>query len=372
MRPRPAAAVTGGAEICAGSSTTIQAALTGTGPWTVVWSDGVTQSNVAASPATRSVSPAATTTFSVTSISDANCSGTASGSALVTVDPQPTATVSGTAQVCAGGATTIQAALTGTGPWTVVWSDGLTQSNVVASPATRSVSPAATTVYGVSWMNDAHCAGTASGSAVVTVTPRPTATVSGTAQVCAASRPPTIQAALTGSGPWTVVWSDGLTQSNVAASPATRSVSPAATTTYTVTSVNDASCSGTTSGSAVVTVNPKPTAAASGSAEICAGASTPLAGSGGVSCMWAPASGLSNPASCAPTASPAATTTYTLTVTDASGCASTNGPTVTVIVDSRPTATVSGTAQICAGSSTTIQAALTGAGHRGRSCGRTG
>ncbi len=439
VRALPTATVSGGGAICPGGSTTIQAALTGTGPWTVVWSDGVTQSNVAASPATRNVSPAATTTYTLTSVNDANCAGTDTGSATVTVrprptavaggtaeicagastplsgsggvscawapatglsnasscaptaspaatttytltvtdangcvsdnapavtvtvNPRPTASVSGTAAICAGSSTQIQAVLTGTGPWTLVWSDGLTQSNVAASPATRSVSPAATTIYGVSSISDAHCAGTASGSAVVTVAPRPTATVSGTAQVCAGGAT-TIQAVLTGTGPWTVVWSDGLTQSNVAASPATRSVSPAATTTYTVASVNDADCSGTAAGSAVVTVNPGPTGAASGSAEICAGASTPLSGSGGVSCIWAPASGLSNPASCAPTASPAATTTYTLTVTDASGCASTNGPTVTVVVDPRPTATVSGTAQICAGSSTTIQAALTGSG----------
>src|SRR5262249_10838902 len=132
-------------------------------------------------------------------------------------------------------------------------------------------------------------------------------------------------------------------------------------TTYSVTAVSDASCAGTASGSALVTVNLRPTAAAGGSAEICAGASTPLSGSGGVSCSWAPSTGLSNPSSCAPTASPLAPTTYTLTVTDANGCVSNNAPTVTVTVDPKPTAAVSGSAAICPGGATMIQAAMTGA-----------
>ncbi|HXH42113.1 MAG TPA: FG-GAP-like repeat-containing protein, partial [Thermoanaerobaculia bacterium] len=84
--PAPTAIVSGSTTICFGSSTSISAALTGSGPWSVTWSDGVTQSNVAASPATRVVSPANTTTYTVTAVSDSLCSnGSPSGSAVVTV-----------------------------------------------------------------------------------------------------------------------------------------------------------------------------------------------------------------------------------------------------------------------------------------------
>ena len=354
VRPLPTATVSGGATMCAGgASAVIQAALTGTGPWTVVWSDGVTQSGVGASPAIRSVSPSATTTYTVTSVSDASCSGTSSGSAVVTVNPRPTAAAGGSAEICAGASTP----LSGSGGVSCAWvpAAGLSNPNSCAPLA----SPAATTTYTLTVTDANGCVSNNAPSVTVTVDPKPTAAVSGTAAICPGGAA-LIQAALTGTAPWTVTWSDGATQSGVAASPATRTVSPGGTTTYTVVAVADAHCSGTSSGSAVVTVNPRPTAVAAGSAEICVGASTALSGSGGASCAWSPAAGLSNPNSCSPLASPASTTTYTLTVTDANGCVSINSPAVTVTVDPRPSAAVSGGGEICAGASVQIQAALTG------------
>src|SRR5204863_4573064 len=72
VNAKPTAIVSGGDAICPGDSATIQAALSGVAPWTIMWSDGVTQSGLTNSPATRLVSPAATTNYSVTSVSDAN------------------------------------------------------------------------------------------------------------------------------------------------------------------------------------------------------------------------------------------------------------------------------------------------------------
>jgi hypothetical protein len=91
--PLPTATVSGSATICNGGSTTVSADLTGTGPWNVTWSDGNQQIGIASSPATYSPSPSSTTTYTVTALTDANCTaqaGDLTGSAVVTVNPPPT------------------------------------------------------------------------------------------------------------------------------------------------------------------------------------------------------------------------------------------------------------------------------------------
>jgi probable HAF family extracellular repeat protein len=107
-----------------------------------------------------------------------------------------------------------------------------------------------------------------------------------------------------------------------------------------------------------------PFAVASGTTTICLGQETPLFGSGGTSCSWSPSTGLSNPASCNTIAAPVATTTYTLTVTSANGCVSTNAPTVTVTVSPMPVATLTPAtpANLCYGSSSETVSALIAGG----------
>jgi len=84
----PTATVSGSTTICLGSSATVSADLTGAGPWSVTWSDGFIQA-ASASPATRSVSPAVSTNYTVTALTDSTgCSaGSLSGNAALTVKP---------------------------------------------------------------------------------------------------------------------------------------------------------------------------------------------------------------------------------------------------------------------------------------------
>jgi polygalacturonase len=255
----PTANVSGGGTICSGDPANIQAALTGTQPWSVTWSDGFVQSGVMASPATRTISPTTTSNYTVTALSDSTgCPvGTLSGNALVTVNAHPGASVSGGGTICSGDSANIQAALTGTQPWTVTWSDGFVQSGLTTSPASRNVSPTISSNYTVTALSDATgcTSGALSGNAQVIVNAHPTATVSGGGTVCGGNSV-SVQADLTGSSPWTVTWSDGFVQSAVATSPATRNVTPPLSTNYTVTALADATgcAAGALSGNAVVTV----------------------------------------------------------------------------------------------------------------------
>ncbi len=264
----------------------------------------------------------------------------------------PTATLAGDATVCAGGAANLVTTLTGTQPWSVTWSDGVTSNNITSSPVIRTVNPSATTVYTVTSVSDAlNCAaGTFSGSATVTVNPLPSVAVN-SATVCAGGSA-VLTAATSASNP-SYLWSPG------GETTASITVSPTATTVYSVT-VTDGTTGCANSGSGTVTVNPLPSVAVN-SATVCAGGSALLTATTSASnpgYLWSP--GGETTASI--TVSPTTTTVYSVTVTDgATGCANSGSGTVTV--SDTPVVTTDTTNQTtCAGSVVTWSVAASGSG----------
>lgn len=85
----------------------------------------------------------------------------------------------------------------------------------------------------------------------------PTASISGSTTICAGSSA-TITISLTEESPWNFTYTDGSTSTTVTSqttSPYTLSVSPSSTKTYTLTSISNGCCTGTTNGAATITVN---------------------------------------------------------------------------------------------------------------------
>ena len=187
------------------------------------------------------------------------CGTATSTAATLTVNARPTSVASGSATICSGGSTTIQAALTGTGPWNITWSDSFTQNGVAASPATRSVSPGSTTTYTVTALTDANCtaqAGDRTGSAAVTVNTAPAITTQPQGQTVSAGANVTFTVTATGTAPLTYQWRKG-----------GANISGATSSSYSITSTttNDSgsydvvvanSCGSVTSTTATLTVNP--------------------------------------------------------------------------------------------------------------------
>ena len=211
-------------------------------------------------------------------------------SATVTVNPLPSATISGTIAVCQN-STAPNITFTGSGgtaPYTFIYtlnsvaqtisSIGTLSSVTVAAPTTA-VGPYTYTLTGVTDASATICSNTASGSATVTVNPLPTATVSGTTELCLNATAPDIT--FTGSGgtaPYTFTYNinsgGNQTVTTVSGNSVTVSVptTTAGTYNYNLVSVKESgptACIQNQTGIATVIVDPKPTASFTTTAPYC-------------------------------------------------------------------------------------------------------
>lgn len=173
VNANPTCSITGAGAVCAQSTGNSYS-----GPGGLSYSWGVTGNGaIVGSTSSQSVSVNASNagsfTLSLTVTDGNNCS--AQCNKQVTVNTLPTATVSGTTNVCQGSSATVQAILTGTANWILTWTDGVITTNS-SSPATRSVSPTTNFTYVVTALSDTSCSGSASGSAVVTIDAPPSIT----------------------------------------------------------------------------------------------------------------------------------------------------------------------------------------------------
>ena len=191
-----------------------------------------------------------------------------------------------------------------------MWSDGS-----VTNPT--SVSPVTTTSYTVTGTT-AGCTGSA--ISTVTVNPLPITTVN-SPTICAGAT-----ATLTGAGATSYSWSTGAVTNPI-------TVSPATTTSYTVTGTTSG-C--TSSAISTVTVNPLPVVTVNSPTQ-CPGQSSTLTATGATTYLWSTGS-IANPI----TVTPAGTTSYTVTGTTA-GCTGsavalvTVGGSITVTVNEQET-----------------------------------
>ena len=170
----------------------------------------------------------------------------------VTVNPLPTATISGGITICNGASQNLTVVLTGTGPYTFTYAlNGISQPPVAtaASPYTLNVNQAGT--YTIVNVSDANCTNNGTGTTTVSFFPQPTGVISGTAEMCKGI-PATLTMAFTGTAPYTFTYTDGTTPVTVVGhltNVYTVAVSPLVNTTYTLTSLTDGNvCTGVVSG----------------------------------------------------------------------------------------------------------------------------
>jgi gliding motility-associated-like protein len=223
----------------------------------------------------------------------------------------------------------------GTPSYTFNWHNGAT---ALGSTPTISVCPTATTTYTATLVNT-NCDGT-----IITLNSTATVNVGGTA---VAVTPPTGNVCpggtitLTASGATTYTWSPSATLS--ASTGASVVATPTATTTYTVTG-NSAGCSGTAT--STITFGAGLNLALTHTDVSCTGALgtatvVPSGGAGPFTYTWTPSGGNGS------TATNLAAGTYTVNVSNASGCASST--TVTILQPPPLSVSVAGINTSCNG-----------------------
>ncbi|WP_281231469.1 T9SS sorting signal type C domain-containing protein [Flavobacterium gelatinilyticum] len=196
VNPKPTSVISGTTSICAGNGTTISIALTGTSPWNLTYTDGTTSTistNITSSPYTFTVSPASTRTYTITALSDANCTAQAvnmTGNAAITVSTSPTITTQPQpVSICEGLNASFTVATSAAspsyqweystnpaGPWIVTnGTTGVSGDNTSRLDITNV--PAGYSGYYVHCVVTSNTCSTASDAVQLTVTPAPAAPI---------------------------------------------------------------------------------------------------------------------------------------------------------------------------------------------------
>ena len=222
------------------------------------------------------------------------------------------------------------------------WNNGL------GTGATKTPAPTATITYTATVTDVMGCSATANKS--IAVVAAPTIVLTATENSCTANDDKILSGAsanLTVSGGISYSWDNGL------GTGASKTVTPVATTTYTVTATDANGCTNTVSKTITVVTSPTANVIAAessctanddlivsgGSANLTASGS---GGGGGFSYTWSDGLGTgAGPKSVSPTS----TTLYSVTATDANGCAATTNKTITVV--SASAASISATETSC-------------------------
>ncbi len=325
----PFATISGSTTICSGGTATINFTGTPNAIVTYTINSGSNQTitlNASGLASITTLPLSADVTYTlvgVTSTGAIACNQAQSGSAIITVNAMPTATISGGTTICSGSTATITFTGTPNAIVTYTVDSGANQTITLNGAGTATITTPVLTINSTyALVNVANslgalvCSQTIVGTAIVTVVLLPTASIAGATTICNGATtaitftgtPNAIVTYTVNSGANQTITLDG-TGTAILTTPALT-----ATSTYTLVSAATASCSQVLTGSVTVTVNLLVTATISGTTPICTGSTAVITFTG----------------------TPNATVTYTInsgvnqTITlDASGNASITTPALT-------------------------------------------
>lgn len=304
--PIPTAVISGTASICEGQSGTLAVNLTGVAPWNVVVFDGnnsVNHNGINTSSVEFTVHPITNTTYTVSTVTDANgCSNVGTGSAVIVVNAAPIVDLGLSEAICAGETRILDAGV----HTSYLWSDNSTNQTLTVS---------AEGTYSVTVTNANGC--TATDNYVLTVNSLPVINIPTNAGVCLGSTL-TLDAGNTGS---TFLWNTNAT---------TQTINVIAADTYSVVVTDANGCSNTAS--VDVVVNSLPVVNLGPNATLCFNLNETLqldAGNVGSTYAWSVPGLTGQTPIVNNTLLPLGVTTVSVTVTDANTCQNTGSIVIT-------------------------------------------
>ena len=330
--------------ICAGETVSLSGSGAGAGG-SYTWSNGIVDG--------QSFTPSVTTTVTVSGYDSSNTL-VGTDDVTITVNPLPQAPTTDqnySTSYCLNSNSTELSAIALNGHQ-LNWYDS---SNNLLSTVTSRIPPTNTvgvTTYSVTQTDQVTgCESSQSLSVSITVNELPTLTIQeGSAQVICSGESATLTAVGAGTS-GTYTWDNGVVNGV--------SFNPSASSSYTVTGVDNNGCASVITAS--INLNSPPVINAGADVSICAGESVTLTGSGagtGGSYSWT--GGVSDGVAF----SPSSTGTYTVTGTDGNGCVGTDEVTVTVnAIPSAPTADPSNVTQYCLGATSSSMSAVSISGY---------
>ena len=404
VNPLPLAAISGTAAVCVNSP---QPLITftgsvGTAPYTFTYTINGGANQIVTTTSGNSVTVAAPTgiagnyAYTLVSVKDANgCTQTAAGTATITINPLPTATMTGPSALCLNDAANITfTGSNGTQPYVFTYTidGGANQSVVTTSGNTVTVGITTTSAHTFTYKlisvqdgSTTACVQNQAGTVSVIVSPVSVGgTLTGTATVCTPTNSGTITLGADKVGNvirWESSIDGGTTWSSIANVTSSLNYTNLTTTTQYRAIIQSGTCIEAASNAATITVNTANggtvTPGPSGTGTICAGSpgSVLLVGNSGSVLQWEYSTNggttwivdatkhdaFYNFINISPTY--LSQTTWFRALTQATPCAAVYSTVQKETVNPRPGATITGSPNpVCIGGSTTLTLNLTGSG----------
>jgi hypothetical protein len=369
VNPPPTASIGGGGTTCAGGSVTVSFSGTPNATVSYTVNGGSAQKVTLDGSGSASVQATVSGTYALTQVSLNGCTQPVSGSANVILNPLPTASITGGGMACVGNPVPVYFSGTPNATVTYTVNGGGNQTIQLNDSGAASLQATASGNYALVSVSNGTCSQAQSGNVSVTVSPVPTASISGTTSVCSGTA---ASIGFTGTPNATVTYTvNGGSNQTIqldgtgAATVSTGNLS--ANATYALVSAGLNGCSQTLSGSATVTVTPLPTVTANASPNpVCETATLTLTapasgGTGTLTYAWSGPNGFQASSGTATrTVGLADGGVYQVTVTDQNLCKATTQTTSVTVYERARVQGITPSQSVCPGTDFTLTVQATG------------